>query len=50
VVPDFAIRPFALDDCAVYRLSKRPWWHGSKSAWWRQLPPAELARTLILEA
>lgn len=49
VVPDFAVRPFALNDCAVFRLSKRPWWHGSKSAWWRELPPAELTRTLMLE-
>jgi proteasome lid subunit RPN8/RPN11 len=48
VIPDFAVRPFSLDDCAAYRLSKRPWWHGSKSVWWRQLSPVELARTLIL--
>jgi hypothetical protein len=26
VVPDFAVRPFALDECAVYRLDRRGTW------------------------
>jgi hypothetical protein len=46
VVPDFAVRPFALDDCAAYRLSRRPWWHFTSQPHWRALPPAELANTL----
>ncbi len=46
VVPDFAVRPFALDDCAAYRLSRRPWWHFSAGPHWRRLPRIELDRTL----
>lgn len=26
VIPDFAVRPFALDDCAVYRLAPKEGW------------------------
>jgi hypothetical protein len=46
VVPDFAVRPFRLDDCAAYRLSTRPWWHFSSSPRWRPMPYSELDRTL----
>ena len=46
VVPDFAMRPFALDECAAFRLSRRPWWHLSSQPYWRRLLPAEVARTL----
>jgi len=46
VVPDFAVRPFRLDDCAAYRLSPSPWWRFSSTPYWRALPYPELARTL----
>jgi hypothetical protein len=48
VIPDFAVRPFGLDDCAAYRLSKRPWWHFSSKPRWRRMRLPELARTLKL--
>ena len=46
VVPDFAVRPFALGDCAAYRLSPSPWWRFSDPPRWRRMPPNELSRTL----
>ncbi|MCR5876886.1 Mov34/MPN/PAD-1 family protein [Phenylobacterium sp. J426] len=50
VVPDFAVRPFRLDDCAAYRLSPRPWWHFSDQPHWRALGYPELSRTLQIAA
>ncbi len=46
VVPDFAVRPFALNDCAGYRLSTPPWWRLSSRPQWRALPFEELTRTI----
>jgi hypothetical protein len=48
VVPDFAVRPFQLEDCAAYRLSTRPWWHFSPKPHWRRMALPELTRTLKL--
>jgi hypothetical protein len=48
VIPDFAVRPFQLEDCAAYRLSNRPWWHFSSKPHWRRMRLAELRRTLKL--
>lgn len=41
VVPDFAVRPFSLGQCAVYRLSQR--------ATWDELAPAQVAQTFLLK-
>lgn len=46
VVPDFAVRPFALHDCAAYRLTRRRWWRFSSAPYWRRLHLPELSRTL----
>jgi hypothetical protein len=46
VVPDFAVRPFRLDDCAAYRLSTTPWWQFSSTPKWRAMSFPELSRTL----
>lgn len=46
VVPDFAVRPFSLNDCAVYRLSLRPWWHFSSPPRWEPLAREQVAQTL----
>lgn len=46
VVPDFAVRPFALDDCAAYRLSTAAWSRFSSRPQWRALPFDELTRTV----
>jgi hypothetical protein len=46
VVPDFSVRPFALDDCAAFRLSMPSWWRFSSQPHWRALPHDELTRIL----
>jgi hypothetical protein len=46
VVPDFAVRPFAIIDCAVYRLTARPWWKPGKRPEWVRIPANECGRLI----
>jgi hypothetical protein len=41
VVPDFAVRPFSLSDCAIYRLAR--------SGQWNEVPPARVHTIFIVE-
>lgn len=41
VVPDFAVRPFSLTDCAIYRLAR--------NGEWIEVPPAQARSIFIIE-
>lgn len=41
VVPDFAVRPFSLSDCAVYRLAS--------TGQWLDVPKAQVRSTFVIE-
>jgi hypothetical protein len=43
VVPDFAVRPFSLAECAIYRLTRGSCWRFSPGVKWRQVKPADAA-------
>jgi hypothetical protein len=49
VVPDFATGPFAIDAFAVYRLTRRPWWHFARGAYWKHLSAASATSLITLE-
>lgn len=42
VIPDFAVRPFSLDECAVYRLGD--------SGSWDEVDPSQLPNQLVIES
>src|SRR4051812_44961182 len=46
VVPDFAVRPFSLSDCAVYRLTKPPLWRFSRSPKWKRMKTGEVCHRI----
>lgn len=46
VVPDFAVRPFNISQCAVYRLSPSRWRLFSDRLKWRRLSAAEAVATI----
>lgn len=43
VVPDFAVHPFSIAQCATYRLSPRPWWKLGSRPYWASLSSREAA-------
>lgn len=49
VIPDFAERRFALDDCAAYRLTEAAWWRFSTRPQWRRLRLTELQQLIVLK-
>jgi hypothetical protein len=48
VVPDFAVRPFSLTECAIYRLTKGSWWRLDPGVKWRRVKSHDVATTFQL--
>jgi hypothetical protein len=49
VAPDFATGPFEHDELAIYRLTRRPWWHFARGTYWRRMRLGEARELIVLE-